>query len=107
MKSKTAHKPYTQMNATELAQATREFDVPGYEPRFGRASTAEKTRHDAILRKIKRKRGRPLVGKGAKRIQVTMERSLLDRLDAYASRHHLARARLLAMGAQEVLAKVA
>jgi hypothetical protein len=48
-------------------------------------------------------RGRPRIGKGAKTISLTMEKSLLKRADAYAKRHGITRSKLVAQGIQAIL----
>lgn len=98
-------KKYTQMTAKELAEATQEFDRPEYEPKFLKAPRKQQQRHDAILQRARR--GRPTVGAGSQRIQVTMERHLLARIDEYARQNHLTRSQLLARGVEAVLAGAA
>ena len=53
--------------------------------------------------KAKRKAGRPRVGLGAQRVQVSVERGLLTRADAYARRNGLTRAQLVARGLKAVI----
>ena len=48
-------------------------------------------------------RGRPVIGKGAKQISVTMEAGLLARADRFARSHGMTRARLIADGVERVL----
>jgi hypothetical protein len=50
------------------------------------------------------KGGRPRVGAGAKRINITVEQSLLARADAYARRHGLTRAAVVAKGLKKIVA---
>src|SRR2546421_7536625 len=100
----TMKKPYTRMNADELARATSEFDTER-EPRFLPPPAAEKHRHDVLMRKIKRRRGRPRIGAGARRVQITMERSLLDRADHFARAHGLSRSELIARCLLPVLSR--
>jgi len=102
-----ARKSYSKMNAVELAEATQEFDRPDYQPHFAKAPRKLKTTHNRILKSIRVKRGRPVVGKGAQRIQVTMERGLLTRADAYARRHGMTRAQLLARAVNDMLSGAA
>jgi hypothetical protein len=54
-----------------------------------------------------RLRGRPRIGQGAARLNVTMERSLLSRLDAYAKKNHLTRAAALALSVEDMLQRKA
>src|SRR5437763_2853734 len=58
-------------------------------------------------RRFKAKMGRPQVGKGAKTISLTVERELLKRADAYAKRHGMSRARLVAEGLRAVIGRAA
>jgi hypothetical protein len=57
----------------------------------------EKARHDAAIAKAGRGRGRPKVGKGSKMIALSIELGLLQRVDAFAKRHKLTRARAVAL----------
>ena len=88
-------KHHARLNAAELARATREFDRER-EPAFLPPPPAEKRRHDALMRAVKRRRGRPRVGAGSKRVQITMERSLLNQADRFARSHGLSRSELIA-----------
>ena len=56
------------------------------------------------LRESRARRGRPRVGMGAAKFNVTMERSLLLRVDAYAKENHMTRAAVLARGVERLLA---
>jgi hypothetical protein len=51
--------------------------------------------------------GRPKVGKGAKTISLTVEKSLLKQADAYAKRHGISRAKLVAQGLQAIIGSAA
>jgi hypothetical protein len=63
-------------------------------------STSEKAEVEQ-LKKI----GRPKVGQGVRVISLSVEKSLLNRADAYAKRHGMKRAELFAKGLQKVLPK--
>ena len=58
-------------------------------------------------RRFKSKMGRPKIGKGAKTISLTVEKELLKHADAYAKRHGITRAKLVAQGLQAVLGTAA
>jgi hypothetical protein len=58
-------------------------------------------------RRFKNKMGRPKVGKGAKTISLTVEMGLLKQADAYAKRHGISRAKLVAQGLQVILGSAA
>ncbi len=49
--------------------------------------------------------GRPMVGKGAKIVPVSIERGLLKKADSYARRHKLKRSQMVAKGLRLVMAK--
>ena len=51
--------------------------------------------------------GRPKVGKGAKTISLTVESDLLKQVDAYAKRHGISRAKLVAKGLQVIIGSAA
>lgn len=57
----------------------------------------------ARWKRVKRKAGRPKVGRGTRVVSVSVERGLLDQADAYAKRHGLKRAQVFAMGLGAVL----
>jgi hypothetical protein len=64
-------------------------------------STAQDRRN---LARAARKGGRPRIGAGAARINVTVEQTLLTHADAYARKHGITRAALVAEGLRRVLA---
>jgi hypothetical protein len=87
------------MTAAELARATKEFDREFVADTFSPPDARARKR----LAQAKSKRGRPLRGKGAKAISVTVERSLLKHADAFARRHHRARAAVIELALRKVL----
>ena len=56
------------------------------------------------LTRAARKGGRPRIGAGAQRINITVERTLLKKADAYARKRGLTRAALVAEGLGRILA---
>jgi len=98
MKTKRT-KPFDKMNADELAEATKEFDqefvgIPG------RPLTAAQK---ALHRKARSKGGRPRIGKGSKRILISLEKELLQEADLLARRRNLSRSQLIASALREAL----
>jgi len=65
------------------------------------------TAADRRLHALARRRGRPKIGQGAKRVQVTMEASLLGKVDQQAKTMGLTRAQFLAQAARQMLERVA
>lgn len=92
---------YGRMDAAELDAEVAKFDHE-FLADTAKPLTAEERKRD---RKAGRKRGRPRIGAGAKRVLVTIESSLLRRSDVYARRHGLSRSALIARGLEEVLGK--
>ncbi len=82
---------YWDMNASQLARATREFDSPFVASRSRPLVAADRTLHRQAA-----KAGRPKVGKGALRINVTVEQELLKQADRFAKTHGLTRSQLIA-----------
>jgi hypothetical protein len=64
-------------------------------------SSAKQKQWQRVQRRLKR--GRPTVGKGAKRVPVSIEQGLLAKADAYAKRHNLKRSQMVAEGLRLVM----
>lgn len=73
-------KPYWEMNAEELAQATREFDDPAYHPPALKPTAAQR----AQLRRWQRKRAAARA-----RLTLSLEKQLIEQTDNYAANHGL------------------
>jgi hypothetical protein len=54
---------------------------------------------------MNRGRGRPRVGKGAARINITIEKDLLSRVNAFARKRKISRAQIIARGLELVMKK--
>ncbi|MGD0137600.1 MAG: ribbon-helix-helix protein, CopG family [Tepidisphaeraceae bacterium] len=80
------------MSARELAQATKEFDRPFVFEKARPMTPAEKAQeHD-----LRRGRGRPKIGNGARKISISLEGDLLHKADALAKKQGLNRSELIA-----------
>jgi hypothetical protein len=99
---KSKQKPYWEMNTRELAEATKEFDEPFVIDRGRPLNRAERERH---RRAAKRGRGRPRIGKGSERINITIERGLLAKADAVGKREKIGRSELIARSLRLLLRK--
>lgn len=93
-------KPSTALTVRELDRMAAEFDREFVADTFGPPPPAVRAR----LRRAKRKRGRPPTGNGSQAISVTIEKTLLKKVDALARRRKLPRAQLVARGLRAVLA---
>jgi hypothetical protein len=91
-------KRYSEMTTAQLRRATREYDRQYTGPGLpGKPLTAADR---ALHRKA---RGRPMVGKGAKIVPVSIERGLLAQADAFAQRNKLKRSEMVAQGLRLVM----
>ena len=91
-------KRYQDMTAAELAEATRQYDRPGTIDRTRPMTPAERSAD----RKARRA-GRPRVGLGVQRVNITIERRLLAQTDRAARRQNIGRSELVAQGLRLVL----
>src|ERR1700730_660203 len=92
-------KPYSEMTPKELAEATKQFDEPFVVEQSRPLTPTEREQ----WKRLKRKRGRPKVGRGCKRISVSMEQGLLKRITALAKKRRISRSQLLALVLEEAL----
>jgi hypothetical protein len=90
---------YGRMDAAELDEEVAKFDQELIADTARPLSAQDRVRD----RKAKRKRGRPKVGNGSRRVLITIEASLLERSDAYADQHGLTRSALIARGLEAML----
>ena len=92
-------KKWSEKTPAELEAAAAEFNrfVPLSETKP--LTQADKRKHAAA-----RKRGRPRIGQGADKIQISVERGLLKKVDRVADELHLSRSELIARGLHAVLA---
>jgi len=93
-------KPYWEMTARELADATKQFDEPLVVDRSRPPTPKEREQ----WKRVKRKRGRPKVGHGCKRVSISVEKDLLKRITAYARKRQMSRSGLVAEAFEELLA---
>ena len=98
-----AKKPLQEMNTEELAAATKEFDREFIADTFGPLSAAGKAAH----RRARAKIGRPRIGKGSRRINITLEYGLLQETDRMAKRIGVNRSRIIAQSLAATLGRKA
>lgn len=98
-------KKLDRMNAAELAEATKEFDgeLPaGSDGLPGRPLNAVERR---AWKRVKRKMGRPKIGKGVKRVMISLESGLLKRSDGFARKHHMSRSQMISTSLRRLIAE--
>ena len=93
---------FEQMSDAQKAAFAREYDreIPLSETRP--LSAAERRLFKRIMN---RGRGRPPIGKGAARINVTIEKDLLGQVNAFAKKTKISRAQMIAQGLKLVMRK--
>jgi hypothetical protein len=101
---KTRKEKPRELTVAELEAVSRDFDRLDFSPGFRKAPAGEQSRHDRAIRQALRKRGRPPVGGGAERIQITVERTLLAQADELAKCERISRSELIARGLRLALA---
>jgi hypothetical protein len=97
-------KKYWEMNTAELREATREYEkeLPvGPDGLPGKPLNARERKQWHALQK---KMGRPRLGKGVKRVMISLETDLLRQSDIFAKRHHLNRSQLISAGLRKMMA---
>jgi hypothetical protein len=97
-KTMVQKKPFWEMTTAELREATKKYDreelgLPG----------KPLTAFDRKLHVQAGLRGRPRIGLGAKKVQISVERGLLQKMDATARKLRLSRSEMIARALQTVL----
>jgi len=101
MKTKKPTKPYWEMTTAELREATKQFDEPFVADQSRPLTPAEREQ----WKRVKRKRGRPKVGQGYKRVSVSLEQGWLKRATDLARKRRISRSKLLAQVLEQALAQ--
>lgn len=96
---------YSRMSPEELDKLAAPFENREIDFSELKPLTPDMRRRDAIARR--KKPGRPVVGKGAKRLMITMERSLLNEVDRHTRKHDITRAAFIAGAVRAQLRKSA
>lgn len=97
-------KKYSEMNAQELAEATREFDaeMPGV-PGKPLTAAQKKMHRDAAAQARVKRIGRPVKGEGSEVVAASIERGLLKKAYAYGKAHKMGRSQLFAAALRALL----
>ena len=103
---KSAIEEFIALPDAEKDRIVQEFENETLEETLARSRPLN-ARERKQWRRFKAKMGRPKVGKGAKTISLTVEKSLLKQADAYAKRHGISRANLVAQGLQAIIGSAA
>ena len=90
------------MTDAQRSKLIADIEAESPEDRLARSKPLN-ARQRETWRRIKKKMGRPKIGKGCKPIAVSLEIGLLKRADAYAKRHGLKRAQLISQGLRAIM----
>ena len=99
MKKTSAYQKFMELSDAEKDAVVAKFDAPTDLARTKPQTAESKALHAAARRKA----GRPVVGRGATVVAISVERSLLEKIDTYARAHGMTRAAMLAMGAKQLM----
>ena len=94
-------KSYSQTNPKDLSKTTEQFNKPFVIDESRPLNSAER----AQWQRVRRKRGRPKVGKGFKRVSLSLEQDLLGRVTSLAKKRGISRSSLIALVLTEALAQ--
>jgi hypothetical protein len=101
-KRRSAYARFMALTDDQKSTEVARFDAPADAIESRPLNAKEKARWNKIQRRL---RGRPKIGKGVKRIMVSMEAGLLDRADAFARKSHMKRSELIARAVETIIAK--
>jgi hypothetical protein len=100
---KRSQKRFQEMTTAELRRATKEFDREFIADKARPMNNAERARD----RQLRRRRGRPRIGKGAEKINVCLERDLLACVNQLAKEKGIGRSTLIAQALASVVKRKA
>jgi hypothetical protein len=107
MKTKSKQKPKAQTPIERflaLSDAEKDAEVAEFENGVDLSQWRPLTPTERkFWNSVKRKLGRPKIGRGCKTVAVSMEIGLLKRVDKYAKAHSMKRAEMIAEGLRLVL----
>jgi hypothetical protein len=90
----------------EKDRIVAEIEAEKPEERLARSrplNKRERAEWREIQKKMRRGPGRPRIGNGVQKVSVSIERSLMDRVDAYAKAHNMKRSELFASGVARLI----
>lgn len=83
---------YSRLPPAELEKLAAGFDLPADPADMRPLSPAQRRQEQRARGKV----GRPRVGAGAEKLRISMERGLLQKVDAYARKSGISRSQLIA-----------
>jgi hypothetical protein len=96
--------PYEKFTALSEAQKEAVYQECD-DPQIASRSKPMSRQMKKLWKQAKSKGGRPRIGRGATRVLISIERGLLQDVDAFARSQHLTRSQLFSQGVKAVLSK--
>jgi hypothetical protein len=105
MKKKTPIERFLSLSDAQKAAEVAQFDKEDLGPELAgkRLTPAQRKQWTRIKRQLRR--GRPKIGRGAAIVPISIERGLLEEIDAFAKANHRKRSQLVAEGLRLVMRK--
>jgi len=100
-KSRSPYEKFSSLSRAEKEGVYRECDDPDVALR----SRPMDPRMKKLWKRAKSKGGRPRIGRGATRVLISIERGLLEDVDAFARRRRVTRSQLFSEGVKSMLRK--
>lgn len=94
------------LSASKKERIFRELDTKSTEQLLAESRPLNAAQR-ATWRRIRKKMGRPRIGKGTANVSITLEKDLLRKADRYAKIHGMSRSQLIAQGVRAVLESAA
>lgn len=98
-KKKSPYQKFAELSDAEKDKVVAKFDEP-FTSLHGRPMSPGMKK---LWEKARRKGGRPRVGRGSKRVMLSVEQGLLERADDLARRRQITRSELFAQGVLTML----
>ncbi len=99
-KKPSPYQEFASLSNAEKEAVYRKLD----DPDVARTAKSLSPKMRTLWNRAKRKGGRPRIGRGAKRVLLSIERGLLDEADALARRQNMSRSELFSRGVKAMLA---
>lgn len=100
-KTRSPYQKFAALTSAQREALYRELD----DPKIALKSKPLSPRMKRLWSRAKRKGGRPRVGRGAKRVLLSIERGLLEQADQFAHQKNMTRSELFSRGVKAMLAK--
>jgi hypothetical protein len=102
-KQLSGYERFMALSDEEKDAEVAQFDNPAYTIKTRPLNAKERALWKRVQRRMQR--GRPKIGRGVKRVMVSVEAGLLERADAFARKNHMKRSELIAKAIETIMSK--